>query len=95
MSSSIPSFFTAEMGTTGIPSSASSSLILIDPPFADSSSIMFKASTIGMLSSISCSVRYRLRSMFVASTMLMIAVGFSLMRKSRVTTSSLEYGESE
>ena len=33
--------------------------------------------------------------MLVASTMLMIAVGFSLIRKSRVTTSSFEYGESE
>ncbi len=91
----MPSFFTAEMGTTGMPSAASSSLMWMDPPLADSSSIMFRASTIGMLSSMSCRVRYRLRSMFVASTMLMIAVGFSLMRKSRVTTSSLEYGESE
>ena len=49
----------------------------------------------GISSSISCIVRYRLRSIFVASTMLMTPRGRSFSRKSRVTISSLVYGESE
>ena len=44
----------------------------------------------GVSSSISCIVKYRLRSMLVASTMLMMPVGFSPMMNCRVTISSLE-----
>ena len=40
-----------------------------------SMNIMFRASTMGVSSSISCIVKYRLRSMLVASTMLMMPVG--------------------
>ena len=65
------------------------------PPLACTSSIMFSASTIGTRSSSSCSVRYRLRSMFVASTMLMMPSGFWLMIKSRETISSCVYGRRE
>ena len=57
MSSSTPSFLTAEIGTTGTPSSSESFLILIVPPFERNSSIMLSATTIGMCSSMSWSVR--------------------------------------
>ena len=57
ISSFIPSFFAAEIGTTGIPSVFSSSLILIVPPFSLTSSIILSASTIGISISISCIVR--------------------------------------
>ena len=62
----------------------------IEPPLPRTSSIMFSASTIGTSSSISCMVRYRLRSIFVASTMLMMPVGFSLRMNRRDTRSSSE-----
>ena len=94
-SSSTPSFFAAEMGTTGMPSSASSSFTRTVPPLASTSSIMLSASTMGIPSSMICMVRYRLRSILVPSTMLMMPSGFSSSRKSRVTISSLEYGDSE
>ena len=94
-SSAMPSFLAAEIGTTGMPSIASISLTRIEPPFSRTSSIMLSASTIGTSSSMSCIVRYRLRSMFVASTMLMIPFGCSSRTKRRVTSSSLEYGDIE
>ncbi len=53
----MPSFFAAEMGTTGMPSMSSISLIWMEPPLPLTSSIMFRASTMGMSSSISCMVR--------------------------------------
>ena len=53
----MPSFFAAEIGTTGTPSSSSSALTMMVPPLARTSSIMFSASTNGMFSSISCIVR--------------------------------------
>ena len=65
-------------------------LIRMVPPLPRTSSIMFRASTMGVSSSMSCIVRYRLRSMLVASTMLMMPVGFSPMMNWRVTISSLE-----
>ena len=80
--------FTALMGTTGIPRRASSSLTSTDPPFAATSSIMFSASIMGTSSSRSCMVRYMLRSMLVASTMLMMASGVLFSRNSLVTISS-------
>ena len=83
------------MGMTGMPSSRSSSLTSTVPPLARTSSIMLRASTMGMPSSMSCMVRYMLRSMLVASTMLMMPSGRASSRKSRVTISSLEYGDRE
>ena len=59
------------------------------PPLPRTSSIMFRATTMGTFSSMSCMVRYRFRSMLVASTILMMPSGCSLMMKSRVTISSL------
>ena len=56
-SSSMPSFFAAEMGTTGMPRRSSISLILMEPPLPFTSSIMFSASTMGTSSSMSCMVR--------------------------------------
>ena len=85
----MPSFFEAEIGTTGMPSACSSAFTLIVPPFWRTSSIMFSASTMGMFSSISWQVRYRLRSMFDASRMLMMQFGLLRSRNSRVTISSL------
>ena len=94
-SSSTPWFFAAEIGTTGTPSMLSIALTSTVPPLPVSSSIMFSATTIGTFISKSCIVRYRLRSMFVASTMLMMALGFPSSTKLRETSSSLEYGDIE
>ena len=91
----MPSPFEAEIGTTGMPSSDSILLMSTDPPLPRISSIMLRASTMGTLSSISCIVRYRPRSMLVASRMLMTPFGFSSRMNSRETISSLVYGESE
>ena len=91
----MPSFFDAEMGTTGTPSSCSISFTRMVPPLPSTSSIMFRATTMGTPSSSSCMVKYRLRSTFVASTMLMMPRGRSSSKNCRVTTSSLEYGDSE
>ena len=56
-SSSTPSFFAAEIGTTGMPSNSSILFTRIAPPFPRSSSIILSASTIGTPNSISCMVR--------------------------------------
>ena len=80
---------------TGMPSSFSISLTSTEPPLSRTSSIMFRASTIGTSSSISCIVRYRFRSIFVASTILIMPFGCSFNTKFRVTISSLEYGDME
>ena len=74
-SSSTPWFFTAEMGITGMPRAADMALTSMVPPPAVTSSIMFRASTMGMRISSSWSVRYRFRWMLVASTMLMMPSG--------------------
>ena len=71
----------AAIGTTGMPSDSLIFRTSMEPPLARTSSIMFSASTIGTRSSRSCSVRYRLRSMLVASTMLMMPSGFWLRMK--------------
>lgn len=55
--SDIPSFFEAEMGTTGSPRCSLSFCTSMELPEARTSSIMFRAMTMGMRSSISCSVR--------------------------------------
>ena len=91
----MPSFFEAEMGTTGMPNSCSISFTRTVPPLPSTSSIMFRANTMGTPSSKSCMVRYRLRSTFVASTMLMMPRGCPSSKNCRVTTSSLEYGDME
>lgn len=57
ISSLMPSFFTAEMGTTGMPRACSSSLTRTVPPLARTSSIMFRARTMGMPNSMSCMVK--------------------------------------
>ena len=57
VSSSIPSFFAADIGITGTPSNCSISLTRILPPFLRTSSIILSATTIGMSSSISCMVK--------------------------------------
>ena len=72
-----------------MPSMASILLMRTVPPLPRISSIMFSASTIGVSSSMSCMVRYRFLSMLVASTILMMPVGFSPMMNCRVTISSL------
>ena len=53
----MPSFFAAEMGTTGTPSWLSSRLTSMVPPLAVTSSIMLSAMTMGRSSSMSCKVR--------------------------------------
>ena len=53
----MPSPRAAEMGTTGMPSSLSSSFTRMVPPPSRTSSIMLSASTMGMPSSMSCIVR--------------------------------------
>ncbi len=93
--SPIPSFFAAEIGITGMPKISSISLMRIDPPFPRTSSIIFSANTIGTSNSINCMVKYKFRSIFVASTILIIPVGFSSKINLRETISSLLYGERE
>ena len=78
-----------------MPSMASILLMRTVPPLPRISSIMLSASTIGTSSSISCMVKYKLRSMLVASTMLMMPSGFSPMINCLVTISSLLYGDIE
>ena len=94
-SSSTPSFFAAEIGTTGTPSIASMPLTSTEPEFPVISSIIFNAMTIGISISKSCMVRYRFRSMFVASMILIIAFGLSSSTKFLETISSLLYGDIE
>ena len=77
------------MATTGTPRRCSMRLMSMLPPLAATSSIMFRATTMGTSISRSCMVRYRFRSIFVASRILMIALGFSRMTKFRETISSL------
>ncbi len=90
MSSPIPWFFAAEIGTTGTPRMCSIRLISTEPPLPVSSSIMLRATTTGRPVSRSCIVRYRLRSIFVESTILIMASGLLSSTKSRETISSLE-----
>ncbi len=74
------SFFRAEISTALQFSSEASFLISILSPFFLTRSIMLTARTTGMPSSMSWVERYRFLSMFVPSTMLRIASGFSLTR---------------
>ena len=79
----------------GTPSMASMVFTSIEPRLPTSSSIIFSAMTMGIPISSSCMDRYRLRSMLVASTMLMMAVGLSCSTKLRETISSLLKGDME
>ena len=88
VSSETPSFLAALMGTTGTPKALDIFWISTEPPLPVSSSIILRATTVGMRSSSSCKVRYKFRSMLVASTMLMIPSGLPPSTKSRVTISS-------
>ena len=93
--SSRPFPFNADVSTIGQFNNIErrSTSILI-PRFSNKSAI-FKAMTTGTPVSISCVVRYKFLSMFVASTKSMITSGFSFNKKSRLTTSSNVYGERE
>ena len=93
--STSPSFFSADMPITSQPRAFEIFAKSILSPFFLTTSIMLTAITIGSPSSASCVERYRLRSMFVPSTMFSIASGVSSTRKFRDTFSSMEYGESE
>ncbi len=94
-SSSIPSPLSADIPTTLHPSALESFSVSITVPSLLTVSIMFSAMTVGMPMSSIWLVRYRFLSMFVASTMFIIASGLLSSRKSRETTSSGEYGERE
>ena len=83
MSSATPSFFTALMGTTGMPRAALSFSTSTVPPLARSSSIMLRARTVGTCSSRSWRVRYRLRSIFVASTKVTSIPNFGMLCDSK------------
>ena len=61
----------------GQPSCRESSLVLMSSPFFRTTSIMLMAMTMGMPSSMSWVVRYRLRSRLVPSTMFKITSGRS------------------
>ena len=75
-----PSPLSAEISTISQPSSRESSATLIWSPFLRTTSIMLMAMTTGMPSSVSCVVKYRLRSRFVPSMMFRMASGRSVMR---------------
>ena len=90
-----PVFFSAEVSMIGQPSFLDSAFTSMLMPFFFRRSHIFKAITTGIPVSISCVVRYRLRSMLVASTKSTMTSGFSFKIKSRVTTSSSVYGERE
>ena len=77
---SIPVSFRAEISTTGQPSFSASFATLILSPFLFTISIMLTAMTTGIPSSISCVLRYKLRSMLVPSTRFRIASGLSPIR---------------
>ena len=80
----------AEIGTTGTPSMASMAFTSTMPPLPVISSIILSATTIGISISSSCMVRYRFRSILVASTILIIPFGPAPSTKSLDTSSSLE-----
>ena len=75
-----PSPLRAEISTILQPSCRESSFTLMLSPAFFTRSIMLRAMTTGMPSSVSWVVRYRLRSRLVASTMFKMASGFSSMR---------------
>ena len=76
----LPSPFRAAVSTISQPSSEASFWVLISSPFLRTRSIILTATTTGMPSSISWVVRYRFLSIFVPSTILIIASGFSFTR---------------
>ena len=76
----IPVPFRAEISTTSQPSFWLSLSICITSPFLATISIMFTAMITGIPSSMICVERYKLRSIFVPSTILMIASGLSATR---------------
>ena len=88
-------FLAADMGTTWTPSALDRPSASILSPRRSISSIMFRAMTMGLPVSMSCSERNRFLSRFVASTMLITASGLSWMMKFLDTISSGEYGDSE
>ena len=87
-----PSPLSAEISITGTPRWLESFAASMRSPFLRTTSIMFSATTIGIPSSASCVVRYRLRSRLVASMMLSSASGRWSISTLRATTSSIVYG---
>ena len=76
----IPVPFSAETVTTSHPNSFDSLAMSILSPALFTTSIMLMAMTTGIPSSRSCVVKYRLRSIFVPSTMFKIASGRSVIK---------------
>ena len=67
----------------------------IQLPLLITSSIIFNAKIIGIFNSNNCIVKYKFLSIFVASIILMIIDGFSRIKKSVETISSIVYGVNE
>ena len=76
----IPVPLRAEISTTSQPSFSESFAMLSSIPFLAKRSIILTAIITGIPSSIICVERYKFLSMFVPSTILMIASGLSLIR---------------
>ena len=76
-SASSPVCFRAEVSTIGQSNNIESLFVSILIPLFSRRSVMFSAITTGTPVSISCVVRYRLRSIFVASTRSIITSGLS------------------
>ena len=93
--SSTPFCLDATVLTTGHPSSLEKASTSILSPLLSTTSIMFKAITTGIFSSISWLVKYKFLTRFDASTKLIIKSGFSPTKYCLLTTSSKVYGESE
>ena len=90
-----PVFLSADVSTTGQPRTIDSLFVSIFSPRFSMRSAILSAMTTGMPVSMTWVVRYRLRSMFVASTRSMMTSGLSSIRYLRLTTSSRVYGERE
>ena len=74
-----PSAVVEVVSTTAQPSLSDSSFVLMTVSFFRLRSLLLRATTTGMPSSSSCVVKNRLRLKLVASTMLMMTSGFSLL----------------
>jgi hypothetical protein len=83
------------VGITGIPRSWDRCFTSISTPFLAASSIIFKQTTKGILSSKSSRVSSRLLESTEASMMLITTSGFSLIRYRRARSSSISEVERE
>ena len=89
MSMSSPVRLRADTGITGTPSISGRRCRSISMPRFNTMSIMFSATTTGLPSSRSCSVRYSPRSSAEASTTFITTSTSSLRIKLRATVSSM------